>query len=110
MDVTYQSDGGWPSKVEGRLKRRVSALVRQSESFKIGITNWPERRAGQHQRYYGSEFSEMIVLYHTRTRKNAAELEKKLINYNWDRYELRNERDGGGGRYGEGWYFLYLMR
>ena len=110
MKVKYRLDGGWPGQVEGRLRRRIGALVRRADSFKIGITNWPERRANQHENHYGSEFSEMIVLYQTRTRRNAADLEAKLIDYNWYHYKLRNERGGGGGRYGEGWYFLYLMR
>ena len=110
MKVRYQMEGGWPNRIEGRLRRRVSALVRQSRSFKIGITNWPERRASQHKAKYGSEFSEMIVRYYTRSRHNAGDLEARLIDFNWDRYELRNKRGGGGGRYGEGWYFLYLLR
>ena len=107
MEVRYIVDSGWPNRVEGRLKKRISAFARRSVSFKIGITNWPERRASQY-RSNGSVFGEMIVLYETRIRRNAAELEARLINHNWDRYKLGNERGGGGGRHGEGWYFLYV--
>lgn len=92
------------------MKKRISALVKDSSAFNIGITNWPERRIHQYKYHFPKWFSEMIVLYETRSRDNAATLEKRLIAHNWDRYELRNERDGGGGRNGEGWYYLYVVR
>ena len=109
MDVKYSVDRGWPNRVEGMLRRRIGAFTRNSIPFKIGITNWPERRASQY-RSTNPEFDEMIVLYETRTRRNAEELETRLIEHNWDRYGLQNERDGGGGRHGECWYYLYIVR
>ena len=64
----------------------------------------------QYEYHFPKSFSDMLVLYETRSRNNAAALETLLINHNSDRYELRNEKGGGGGRNGEGWYYLYIVR
>ena len=112
MDVKlkYDVDSGWPSRLESRLTRRIAALTRRSSAFKVGITNWPERRKRQYERDHPRHCSEMVVLYETASHRNASRLESLLIDYNWDRYELRNEIGGGGGRRGEGWYYLYVVR
>ena len=110
VKLRYATDTGWPSQLEGRLKRRIGALVRESSAFKVGITNWPERRRRDYERDHPRHFSEMIVLYETSNRRNASQLESQLIEHNWDRYELKNEVGGGGGRHGEGWYYLYVVR
>ena len=73
----------------------------------VGIVNWPERRKHQYERDHHRHFSEMVALYETASHRNASRLEGLLIDYNWDRYELRNET---GGRPGEGWYCLYFVR
>ena len=110
MRLRYRVDSGWPTQLDQKMRKRISALVKDSSAFKIGITNWPERRIRQYEYDFPKWFSEMVVLYETRSRDNAAALEKRLIDYNWDRHELKNEKGGGGGRYGEGWYYLYIVR
>ena len=110
MELKYCEDSGWPSRLNERLKRRISAFVKSSSAFKIGITNWPERRKREYETHHPRHYSEMIVLYATSSRGNAASLETQLIDHNWDRYELRNEIGGGGGPHGEGWYYLYIVR
>lgn len=88
----------------------MGAFARRSRAFKVGITNWPENRILQYEHEHPRHYSEMIVLYETTSRQNAANLERALIDYNWYRAELRNQIGGGGGRHGEGWYFLYMVR
>ena len=110
MKLKYDVDTGWPSRLESRLKRRIGALTRRSSAFKIGITNWPERRKLQYERNHPRHYSEMVVLYETESHRNVSRLESQLIDNYRDRYELRNETGGGGGRRGEGWYYLYVVR
>lgn len=110
MKLQYDADTGWPSQLSGRLKRRISALTRRSSAFKVGITNWPEKRKREYERDYPRHFSEMIVLYETRSRSSASILESQLIEHNWYRSDLKNAVGGGGGRHGEGWYYLYVVR
>ena len=110
MKLKYSADSGWPSQLDERLKRRISGYVKKSSAFKIGITNWPERRKDEYEKNSPRQYSEMIVLYETSSRSNAAEMETQLINHHWDRLELRNEIGGGGGPHGEGWYYLYIVR
>ena len=110
MNLLYDTESGWPAHLDERMRRRISQLVRNSSNFKIGITNWPEMRICQYERDFPRIFSEMIVLYETTTRINAAKLEADLIAYYWDWYKLKNKIGGGGGRYGEGWYYLYIVR
>ena len=110
MDLQYETDRGWPTNIAARLRRRVGALARNERSFKIGITNWPEQRIRWYRRNYDKEFDEMIVLYETRSQANAAILERDLVDYNWYHRGIWNERAGGAGRQGAGWYFLYIVR
>ena len=106
MEIRWEQERGWPSQLR-TIKYRVSALVRKSEGFKIGMTNRPPTRAGA----YGESYDEMIVLYETSSRKNAQELERKLIDYYCENYEpCENRRRGGGGPRGEGWYYVYVVR
>ena len=107
MRVIYRIKTGWPSKLTTQLKRAISHYSNNASAFRIGITNWPERRAGQY-RQHGWDYDEMIVLYETSTRTNAVSLEQKLIRHNWHKDTLEVERDGGGGRHGKGWYYLYV--
>ena len=110
MKLKYKDEGGWPSQLDERMKRRIGAYTKNASAFKIGITNWPERRKREYERTNPRHYSKMIVLYSTSSRSNAGHMERQLINHNWDRLELRNEIGGGGGPYGEGWYYLYIVR
>ena len=105
--VIYKMRTGWPSALITTLKQAISHYSNNASGFRIGITNWPERRAGQY-RQHGWDYDEMIVLYRTSTRRNAVRLEQELIQHNWHKDTLEVERDGGGGRPGEGWCYLYV--
>ena len=110
MEVKYKCDHGWPNQVDSRMRRRVGAYASRSVAFKIGITNDPEKRAGQYKLHV-SRLTEMIVLYETTSRENAAALERDLIDYRWEYDDkMAAEKGGGGGRKGEGWYYLYIAR
>ena len=80
----------------GRLQNRDNELAREKEEREY------ERNKPRH-------YSKMIVLYVTSSRSHAGHMETQLIDHNWDRLELRNEIGGGGGPYGEGWYYLYIV-
>ena len=89
------------------MRHRVGALVRDASGFKIGMTNWPQTRASQ----YGASYHEMIVLYETSSRNNAMDLEDRLIDYYRNNYDTCENRAAGyGGRPGEGWYYVYVVR
>lgn len=107
--VDYKTRAGWPSRVSKTLKQAISQYANHADGFRVGITNWPERRAQQYEAT-GWDYDEMIVLYETRSQRNAVKLEKELIQHNWHRDTLEVYRDGGGGRPGKGWYFLYIVR
>ena len=102
MRIHYETDTGWPSQLT-TMRSRIGALVRNSTGFKIGITNWPEMRAQAYQR----DYTDMVVVYATSSRKNAADLETWLIDFYRNNHRaterLDNDRGGGGGRWGEGW-------
>ena len=104
MEVTYQIDTGYPSRIMTTLRRRAAQLARTSTSFKIGITNDPERRSAE----YGSAYDEMVVLYQTRSDDYVRRVEADLVAQTWTTAD--NFVGGGGGSRGNPPYYLYLVR
>ena len=109
--ISYEIDTGWPSSLD-TMYHRISALTRRWANFKIGLTNFPERRWRQE---YEGQYDEMIVVYETSSHRNAATLETWLIDYYKEHHSLAekldNDRRGGGGRKGDGWYYyVYVVR
>ena len=102
MEVAWRTETGWPSRLN--LRHRVSALVRKSARYKIGITGDPVARAHQ----YGREYDEMVVVYKTTSDDNARAAERDLIRFNW--HHVDNLRHGGGGPLAGPPYFLYVVR
>lgn len=110
MRLNYQLDTGWPSNLK-TINQRVGAIKRRSCAFKIGITNSPRTRIRQYEDEHPRHYGEMLVLYRTSSRKNAAELEKLLISKHQSDRRNRNRRGGGGGRPGRGLrHYLYIVR
>ena len=109
MQLRYELQGGWPSQLTN-INRRLGGFKKRSSAFKIGITNCPKKRIEQYENDYPKHFGEMIVLYKTSSLKNVRELEKQLIEENWDDERLFNLIGGGGGKAGEGPYYLYIVR
>ena len=105
--VEYHATTGWPNS-QGALRRRVSAFVRtgRARRFKLGLTNDPCMRAGQHN-LKKNPYSRMVVIYATLSQKNAQEIETWLIHMYRNRVE--NQRAGGAGRYGSGWKYVYAL-
>lgn len=108
MELKYWDWSGWPSQVAAVLKNAITNHANHARAFRIGITNDPEQRMSAY-RSEGRGYDKMIVLYSTRSRKNAVKLEKELIDHNWGWDKLKNFRGGGGGPHGEGGYYLYIV-
>jgi hypothetical protein len=109
--IFHYPDVGWPSDavVLRRLQRRVSAYIRvgRARRVKIGLTNHPAMRAAQHNlkkhRYW-----RMVVIYATRSRKNAGKMERWLIEHYGNRSD--NLRKGGAGKYPKtAWKYVYVL-
>ena len=97
-------------ETEERLDRRISALKRERD-FKIGITNDPERRAGEYDRD-GGEYHDMVVLYRGGTFDRVRSLERTLVGKHLNREGSDNKQEGGSGPVGEKrtGYYLYIVR
>lgn len=105
MDIRYEIETGWPS--QSNLHQRVSAFTRNDRcvSFKIGITNNPNRRASLY-RSNSTIYHEMVVLYKTSSDAHVRYMERFLCDYYADVSD--NVNAGGGGLGGEGPYYLYV--
>lgn len=106
MNLGFECYTGRPSNIYSRLIRVVSSLTRTSlvRRFKIGITNNPRRRWRKYENFY----DDMVVVYGTTSVTHVFSLECSLIDHNFDVCE--NIRTGGGGRVGDGPYYLYVVR
>lgn len=104
--VIFSPETGWPQAVVTSVSRRISAYTRSDRvnGFKIGITNNPERRFRDG---YAHAYPKMAVVYQSSSLENVSELERLLIEHN---YELAdNIISGGGGNYGDPPYYLYVQ-
>lgn len=107
-NVRYETESGWPSRLDSLLKR-IGAYTREDRvsQWKVGISAYPERRAEQHDRS-GVGYDEMVVIYVTRSIANARVVER-WVTEEFDGY-LDNERQGGGGLVAEAEaHFVYLL-
>lgn len=85
---------GWPTKL--KWPRKISALTSSKRifRFKIGVTASPETRVAGHGGY-----DEMVIVYSSRSRKNALTVEKHLTELYKDYCDnCDNKSNGGGGR------------
>lgn len=107
--VVYRiEDTGHLNRLEARLRRRVGGFCRWWRWIKVGITTNPKLRAKQHF-VKDPEWCELVVLWKTSSRKRAQDAESMLIDSNWGRANLDNQRGGGGGRNAEGTHYLYVL-
>jgi hypothetical protein len=104
-NVIFNFYTGRPSKVVTDVSRRISAYTREDRvrSFKIGITNHPERRFRE---AYSTNYDKMIVIYKSKSINSVSTLETQLIEYNIDFTD--NIIAGGGGNIGKPPYYLYV--
>ena len=104
--VVYNFFTGHPQDVVSDVLRSISAYTRADRvtAFKIGITNNPERRFKEAYDHY---YSKMAVVYRSKSINNVAQLERELINHNWELTD--NIISGGGGREGKPPYFMYVV-
>ena len=93
---------GHASRICRSLKVRLTKLLNVFDEGKVGITNNPDRRA----RSYSGDIA-MFVLYKTRSLEVARNVERTLIEHRWD--DLLNQIGGGGGSYGQGPYYVYVV-
>ena len=103
--VIYNYFTGWPSEVVSDVLRSISAYTRRDRvrGFKIGITSDPERRF---QEEYAHAYRNMAVVYQSSSVANVADMERLLIDHNWELAD--NIISGGGGNYGDPPYYLYV--
>ena len=104
MKITDRARTGWPGDIVPYLRRSISQFRRTSSSLKIGITGLPASRA----RHYRGQYSEMILLYRTRSNTYARDIEAILVDDYWE--DCDNSIGGGGGSLSGPPYFLYVVR
>ena len=108
MSVQWDPWTGRPSELESVMKQRISAYVREvgCGDYKIGITNDPERRFRE---YKSSDdvYDRMIVIYQSKSWKSVTDFEKRMVDY-YIEYDANLTR-GGGGSYGAGPYYMYVV-
>lgn len=104
--VEYNCYTGHPRQIVSDVLRSISAYTRsdRARSFKIGITNNPERRFAD---AYASTYDKMIAVYRSSSINNVSKLEADLVEYNGDLTD--NIISGGGGNIGKPPYFLYVV-
>ena len=108
MEIKFNNiQSGWPRQVTKNLRDEIYNCTKR-QSFKIGITNNPKRRAKE---YRNSDYRLMHILYKTNSIGHARELEKILIKQFRDKWNkrLENSIGGGGGRTSDGMYYLYVV-
>lgn len=103
--VEYNFLTGRPADVVTRILRSISAYTRRDRTrgFKIGITNDPERRFREG---YAHAYHKMAVVYQSMSIGNVKELERLLVDHNWELCD--NIVSGGGGTVSEPPYYLYV--
>ena len=106
MVVSWNVVTGWPVDVLTSLRRSLSQYARYS-NFKIGITGSPETRAIQY-RVHDPSYTEMVVLYETRSEDFVRTAERILVEEYLDYCD--NTIGGGGGSLMEPPYYLYIVR
>lgn len=88
------------------LRRSISQYTTWNK-VKIGITNNPDGRWRQHSKS-DEGWARMIVKYRTNSLQLIKEMERQLIEYQWEFIE--NQVGGGGGNLGAtGPYYLYIL-
>lgn len=104
--VIYNYFTGRHSEVVSDVLRSIGAYTREDRvrSFKIGITNDPQRRF---QEEYASYYDKMIVLYRSSSINSVSTLEDELVEHSSELAD--NIIAGGGGNYGAPPYFLYVV-
>ena len=106
MDLEYSFCTGSINEVKESLIRSVGQYIRHYSKVKIGITNNPSKRQGEHARSR-TKWNKMVVKYKTSSVNFINQIEKIVIDYHWDYIE--NEIGGGGGPDGEAPYYLYVL-
>lgn len=106
MKLEYNYWTGSIHEVTETLIRSVGQYTRNYSKVKIGITNNPERRKGQHESGK-PKWDKMVVKYKTSSVSFINQIEKVLIEHHWD--YVKNKVGGGGGPNGDGPYYLYVL-
>lgn len=92
-----------------RLKCSVSNYIAKNKWFYIGITNRPYKRSIEHG---WRNHNRMILLYRTTSESYVRLLERVLVDLyrtNHKYNEKMANATGGGGAYGEGMHYLYIL-
>ncbi len=104
MEILERFKTGNKTSIKGKIQK---SIVWHCEHYdvKVGITSNPRARASSY-RSSGS-YDKMVILYETTSEKEIRELEKYLVEKNWE--IVNNEIGGGGGPLGKAPHFLYII-
>ena len=106
MVLEYDYWTGSLNQVLETLTRSIGQYIRHYRKVKIGITSNPAKRAYQHNRSK-MKWDFMVVKYETSSTNFIKQLERILIDHNWE--YIQNEIGGGGGSLGPGKKYLYVL-
>ncbi|GFK92931.1 hypothetical protein NNJEOMEG_00759 [Fundidesulfovibrio magnetotacticus] len=111
MEIVYNHWTGHPSQLNPT--HCLGAYLRADEHHhvKVGITNNPEVRASQHAA--DMTWGKMVVIYETTSLGYVRQVESQLVDHLRTRCTATcngaNAVGGGGGNYGEGPYYVYIL-
>lgn len=114
----YREFSGHKKEVLRLLQKELS-LYQRGQEIRVGLTNNPNRRWGEHRRSarkHNYIWKKMVVVYSSSSHENAAFLERELINFCREKYPLKmlNKNNGGAGvnnsyRPLSSKYFVYFL-
>lgn len=103
----YYYETGWPVNIVNRLNISMGLYRRNYNYVKIGITSNPQKRFKQHQESCKYNWERMVVVYVTKSPKNANYIEKWFINNRYD--DLVNEWTGYSPMCNSDFYYVYIL-
>ena len=106
MELIYSYWTGSYNDVLETLTRSIGQYNRHNKKVKIGVTNYPERRVGEHSRSK-VKWDCMVVIYKTTSVNFVTKLEIIQIKNHWEK--ITNDINGGGGPVGDGKQYLYVL-
>ena len=103
----YYYETGQPKNIIESLNRSIGQYRRYYDYVKVGITSDPERRFSEHKRNCTYHWERMVVVYATRSVKNANDVEDWFIANRED--DLVNIYKGKSNMCDSEFYYAYFL-